>query len=223
MVRAHTRLDDGKPGMSTLAITASNAAAAALAAPDNSALLIPLASSAVVAAIVSAFVAGFFNLRSLGVQYKHEYYKLVVSKRIAAYECVEDLVSMLKTAVADRDKRPYHLAFVGPTGEIALQAKLISLNAHATWLTHEIFDKTREMNVLLFSLPSTEAELIEFAKQNYRKMAELREEIETTLAADLLRLADIPAFLRAKHRVKQGFVPTLLTREWETAAKPDQS
>jgi len=67
---------------------------------------IAVLSSTVVSALVSSLIGGWFALRSKQNEYAHAYYKVVLERRIAAYEEIEGLISAVKVAVIDADRRP---------------------------------------------------------------------------------------------------------------------
>ena len=74
-------------------------------------LLLAVLSSSLIAGILDALIGGWFTLRGKRNDYANEFYKLVLARRMQAHEEVERLISMVKTAVLDRDGRPYHVLF----------------------------------------------------------------------------------------------------------------
>lgn len=74
-------------------------------------ILTVVLSSSVVSAIVSALVGGWFSLRTKQNEYANAYYKMILERRLAAYEEVERLIAAIKVAVIDDDQKPYHLLF----------------------------------------------------------------------------------------------------------------
>lgn len=154
-------------------------------------------SSTLVSGIVSGSIAGWFSLRSKRDEYANAYYKLVLERRIAAYEAVEELILSIKTAVADDDRRLYHLLFSNDDDHANVYKKLHATNLVSLWLTDEMFSLTRELNLLVFSR-TKESGLIEFGKKNYIAVAELRTKMERVHAADMIVLHDVPSFLKSK-------------------------
>jgi len=161
-------------------------------------------SSSVIAAIVSAAI----NLWIKRNEYSNDYYKMVITKRIAAYEQLECLIIGLKTSVLDKDNKPYHLIFAKDDDWLTAHKLLQDVMEHALWLSEKIFEKTRELNYLIFGL--SQGNVIEFGKANYEKIATLREDMEKILAADMLELHHIRKFLREKKRKQSGFHPVNL-------------
>jgi hypothetical protein len=157
-------------------------------------------SSSAVSAVVAAAVAGWFNLRSKRSEYENAYFKMVLERRIQAYEQVEALITKIKIAVLDDDRQPYHLLFSDNETKDTTYTALLSVMASALWLSDDLFDETRKLNVLIYSGSegSGAENLISFGKKNYREVAELRTRVEKLHARDMLTLHEVPKFLRSK-------------------------
>jgi hypothetical protein len=156
---------------------------------------------------VSALVAGMYNLRAKRNEYVNDYYKIVLKKRIAAYEQLENTIVLLKTSVADpTDHRIYHLPFSSEKDEDWERSivSLLAVMSHGLWLSGEAFDKLRELNLLLFHSEKP-ASVVEFGKNNYQTLATLRASLERILATDMLGLHDVEQFLKSKDKPDPGF------------------
>lgn len=160
-------------------------------------LLTIILTSTLIAGIVSAVANGWFGLRGRQDEYKNAYYKLILERRLAAYEEVEKLIASIKVAVIDKDHRPYHLLFSKDLDEVGVYATMHGTMSSALWLSDNLFDLTRELNVLVFQRTKALG-LVEFGKQNYRALGELRTKIEKAHLRDLLTLHDVRGFLRSK-------------------------
>jgi hypothetical protein len=164
---------------------------------------------------LSALVAGVYNLRAKRNEYVNDYYKTVITRRIAAYEKVEVLIIQLKAAVADvGDNRPYHLMFSSENDEDWQRSWMLLHEAmsQGLWLSDGLFAKLRELNILAFHYDRPSS-VIEFGKKNYQALALLRNELETMLAKDMLHLHDVARFLKSKQdRPGLGFTPTRLDK-----------
>jgi len=164
----------------------------------NAEIVLTALSSSVIAGTVGAVLAGWFNLRSKQNDYENAYFKLVLDRRINAYDQVANLVTQIKVAVVDSDRRPYHLLFSDSSSLDNVYKILYSVMSSALWLSDDLFDETRKLNMLVFQQSQSEEDLIEFAKCNYRSIAEMRTRIEVIHARDMLVLHKIPKFLRGK-------------------------
>ena len=181
-------------------------------------------SSAIVAAVVSGLVAGLFSLRALQTQYKNDYYKMVLDRRIGAYACLERFIVSLKTSVMDYDNKLYHLAFSKGGDELFLPRLLVEIQQSSLWMSSEAYQLAREFNILLFPVADAPSGAIDFAKEHYVKIATLRENLERIVAADMLTLYDVPSFLRKQRRRRDGFGLVNLPRQTPSPAPvPDSN
>ena len=164
-------------------------------------LWLAVLSSSVISGIIGALIGGWFNLRSKHTEYANAYYKMVLERRIGAYEAVERLISQIKIAVVGTDSRPYHRLFSKDDDHAGVYIALMDGMPDALWLTDDLFEATRQLNILVYSRATDTSGLIEFGKTHYREIAELRTKMERLHNRDMITLHDVPGFLRKKkHR-----------------------
>jgi 5-hydroxyisourate hydrolase-like protein (transthyretin family) len=161
-------------------------------------LLLAVLSSSLIAGVLGALIGGWFTLRGKRNDYANDYFKLVLARRVQAYEEVERLISMVKTAVMDGDGRPYHMLFSKDDDKQGVYNLLFAVMSKALWLSDELFELTRELNVLIYKQGDEEHGLIEFGKVNYKQIAELRTRMEIMHLRDMLVLHEVPRFLKSK-------------------------
>jgi hypothetical protein len=171
-------------------------------------------------ALVAAIVAGLFSLRTKRNEYINDYYKEVIKRRVAAYEQLEQLIIWLKTAIPDKDGQLYHLLFASNQQEDLnrIFEMLFRVMSQGVWFSDEAFSKTRELNLLLYQLQDA-ANITEFGKKHYRQIANIRADLERTLARDMLKLHCVKQFLKSKDKPDQGFVPVNLGHVFESHEK----
>lgn len=167
-------------------------------------LVLAILSSSVIGGAIGAFIAGRFNLRVKDREYEIQYYKLVLAKRIAAYESIQQLVTGLKTAVLGEDRQPHHLLFSHEDGLPEAHKLLYEISSQALWLSDDLFRQTRDLGRLLFGATNHEGGTVVFAKKHYQKLATFREEIERLYIRDMLSLHEVRQFLKTK-KVEGGF------------------
>ena len=167
--------------------------------------------STLVSAVVAALIAGWFSLRTTRNEYVNEYFKIVLSRRVNAYEEIEGLIANIKIAVLDKDQRPYHLLFSKDDDLDVVYLLLSRVMRHSLWLSDELFQLTRDLNVLIYNGTEVESGLIEFGKSNYRTIAELRTKIEICYSRDMLNLHNVPEFLKSK-KPSDSYTPLLRTQ-----------
>lgn len=172
----------------------------------TSQLWLAVLSSSVISGVLGALIAGWFNLRSKHTEYANTYYKMVLEKRIKAYEAVEGLFNQTKIAVVDTDNRPYYLLFSKDDDHASVYKALTDGMPDALWLSDELFEATRKLNVLVFSRAPDGSGLTEFGKTYCREIAQLRTKMERLHIRDMTTLHEVPEFLRKK-RPRDSYAP----------------
>lgn len=147
---------------------------------------------------MGGFIAGWFSRQVKRDEYANDYYKIVLSRRLAAYEEVEQLLIMLKATVADLGGQPYHILFSKDDDAEAVYKLLFAVMSNALWVTDDLYDLVRNLNLMVYNSGVGKAGLIEFGKKNYKAIAELRSQIEGAHSRDMLVLHDVPRFLKGK-------------------------
>ena len=178
-------------------------------------LWLAVLSSSLVSGFVGAIVGGIFSLRGKHNEYVNDYFKTIIRRRLAAYEKVEILIVNLKAAVVvPDDPRPYHILFSSEKDDDWKRALLLvsEVLTEGLWLTHEMFNKVRDLNYVLFKFEKPES-VIEYGRKLYQDLATRRDELERLLARDMLYLHDVPRFLKQKNRPDPGFHPAQLGRK----------
>ena len=173
-------------------------------------LWLAILSSSVISGVLGALIAGAYALRNKRNEYVNDYFKTVIHRRLAAYEQLESLIVALKTAVLDSDNKPYHFLFSKEGDWETAHGLLFKVMSQGMWVSEEAFEKTRDLNYLVFRLNPSESSVIEFGKQNYEAIATLRAELENILATDMLTLHDVKGFLKRKRKNNHGFHPVRL-------------
>lgn len=162
-------------------------------------LWIAVVSSSLLTSALTAIITGTFVLRAKRNEYANDYFKLVLERRLDAYEAIERLIVELKVAVLDVDQRPYHRLFSKDDDRIEVYRLLVAVLNKSLWLSDELFTLTRSLNILVYNNTSGNVGLIEFGKQHYIAIGKLRTKIERTYAEDMLVLHEVPRFLKRKN------------------------
>ena len=171
----------------------------------NGSLISVALTSSLIAGIVSVLCAGAFNLWSIQQQYKNEYYKKVIERRIVAHDLLGRLVNNFKTSLVDSDRKPYHLTFSDDSVDFGLYVVLGRITSEALWMSVGAFRKAQEINKMLFNLPQDTDGRVAFGKVNYERFAILRNELEIIIAKDAIELYKVHKFLKSKVRDVSGF------------------
>jgi hypothetical protein len=167
-------------------------------------ILLAILSSSFLSALLGAFIAGQYTLRAKHHDYIHHYYKMVLERRIAAYEQLDKLIGSIKIAVLDKDNRPYHWILSNEEDWVNSYKILFDTMSHGLWLSNDLFKELRDLNLLLLDRNETEESVIEFGKKNHKMIAIMREKIEHIRAIDMLHLYDVEGFLKNKKNAVNG-------------------
>lgn len=167
---------------------------------------ITIFSSAGVASVISA-IASFVNNRlAHNREYKDDYYKMVIAKRMDAYSKVEVIILSLKKLVRDEsDDCLYNVIFNNSQEEFfAFQTQLYEIAANSVWFSKDMYNALSELNLLFTQIDSQVLDdgsnLLILGKQNRKKIADIRIRIEDIFRKDILSLHKIEVFLKAKNK-----------------------
>lgn len=164
------------------------------------------AGASIFVCIITAAFNLFQTTRIKQKEYINDYYKYIVSRRIAAYEQLEKLIASIKNATVDTtDGNPYHIIF--SSEDMYLQEYKLFLNTSidALWLSEMAFDLSKNLNYILLEVNPDKTDIVDFGKKNYERIATIREQLEKTLAIDMMELHDVEKFLKVKKKRNSGF------------------
>jgi hypothetical protein len=146
-------------------------------------------SSSAVAATITAIVNLYINKRN----YRHEYYKQLVSKRFDAFLHVEKIISHF-SILDDCSKGIKYAVFsdgIDRYNNMSYDIGMIAMKS--MWLNKNIFDAVYEMKLFLtdsgFDKETiTKDELSTLGAKHHIKITELKNNIVTTFRANVLSL-----------------------------------
>lgn len=160
-------------------------------------------TSSIIASIFSAIISYVVSKRLKVIDFKNEYYRELVKKRLAAYQSVENFISVLRGVILDEtDKKAYHVIFAfGYSEVINKQAELMNSIANGIWVDNDTMIKLERLNSLFFNINSktlkkSNEEVINIGKEYYQKLSDLRFELEVATKKGLYDLHDVAKLLR---------------------------
>jgi len=154
-------------------------------------IIISIISSSVIATVFASII----NIFIKKIEFKQAYYRIILDKRLKAYEWLENQIALLKTTVADdRDNKSYHIIFSYGINEYYDFTKNIMLaNAYSLWINERtnviLNDLLHIFNQINLEIKGDKEEmLINLGKNYYFKISDLRNTLESTVRNDLLYL-----------------------------------
>ncbi|MFM2225670.1 MAG: hypothetical protein RJA07_1872 [Bacteroidota bacterium] len=154
-------------------------------------LIIIILSSSVIASILTSF-ANYFLTQ---INYKNEYFKKIIDKRLLAFEEVYEFIVQFKVLIHDDDKvSPF---FFGQ-GVVDAEAKMIMFfesTKNSFWLSKEVGELITEFNVLIHNIitkakieKDKDAALKNLGMKHLDDLRKTRKKIEVQLFKDLQKL-----------------------------------
>ncbi|MDY3338743.1 hypothetical protein PG279_06075 [Riemerella anatipestifer] len=163
-------------------------------------------ASTVISGIISAIVSYIISVRLKNIDYKNEYYKKILDKRLDAYQYLENQIAVMKTTVMDdEDGKAYHFVLgKGREGVVEFHRNLLLAMSYSLWINDKTVKVMEELNqcFYLISLIDNKNEIISRAKRDYHKIAGLRKKLEKSVKSDLFSLHNLDRFIKEKKHEK---------------------
>jgi hypothetical protein len=161
-------------------------------------------ASSVVAGLLSVIVSFITTLWIRKYDFKADYYKEILKKRMDAYQFIENQISVLKAVALGDDKRPYHMIFsYGEDAFLEYQKNLFAAITSTLWIDDKTSLILEELNSLFFNLNNhinqkTDDEIEEIGKEYYNRISDLRFKLEMSVKVGLCNLHDIKSVFKTK-------------------------
>lgn len=176
-------------------------------------LEIVLASS-VISGIVSAIISYYFNLRIRKLDYKNEYYKILINKRLEAYQFIENQTAVLRNVtIDDIDNKTFHLMFsYGEDKFIDFQKNIMLANSKGLWIDKETSNTLTEFNDLFYNInekvfKKSREEIEEVGKLYYKPISALRVKLENNLRKGFIDLHNIEKIFETQEYKTRSLKP----------------
>lgn len=181
------------------------------------------------ASIIGAFFTIYFNLKGKKIDYKRDYYKKIIDKRMESYEKLNDVINSILVVreVLSKNcvKQGYSVCelFIDVKNIDDMLDKIVDIRRYSIWFTEEIVEKISYINLILSNVslalnhPSDEILAkynlsvkdigvkkcsILIGKFESEKLCQLAEEIKLIIANDLLEMHNVEDFL--SNKVNEG-------------------
>lgn len=180
-------------------------------------------ASASASTVMAAIVSGAVSLWGKSLDYKNEYLKVVVEKRVAVYQNIESVVSSLKQSILDDDGRAFHMVFAyGDEYFMKANKKVMLVQAESMWVTEHTLALvgliSRLYTSIMFEYMDEKEEHLKVAgKRYYDELANLRDELEAAARKDIMKLYKLSELKRKKPRVSK-FEQFLIPKRYKPKA-----
>ena len=166
-------------------------------------------TSSVISGVLSAIISYYFNLKIKRLDFKNEYYKSIIQKRMDAYQFVENQVSVLKGIVFGDDKQAYHMILCyGEDKFLEFQQNILIAISKGLWIDDDTMNTLEEINGLFFNINKkihnkNQDEIETIGKEYYKKISDLRFKLENNLKGGLIDLHNVEKIFKKKEKNNQ--------------------
>jgi len=151
------------------------------------------------------------------LEYKNDYYKKVIDKRIAAYEILEEIISIFECFYANTQHAEAvyrHSCFLNSFTVSKAVQTICKIDRYSLWISQSISYKVLELNKILLAASSksitdtlpedkdADNEIVKYGRENYEEVNKLRDQLKEIIAEDMLNLHDVGSFLKKKQKNK---------------------
>ncbi|MGB3869383.1 MAG: hypothetical protein WA937_07975 [Flavobacteriales bacterium] len=154
--------------------------------------------------VLAAGISSLVSWRISTLNYKREYYKKLIDRRLAAFDEVEKVVADLNTFVQRQDGTlcPF-MCLGGPIRWDAFRFKLFSAQENRLWLGKKTSSSLTDLNVFVIdfdsevtgnSAPQNALEVLGAA--NASRFREFKYRLHDAINEDLREMTDISSFLK---------------------------
>ena len=163
-------------------------------------ILTLIGSSSIIATFLSAIINQYFKK----IEFRNDYYKIIIQKRIEAYENIEAQIQILKVSILDEsDGKSYHRIFYSDEYFNELTSPLLKANSNSLWINKKTNEKLIQLlhifNKVRFE---NKDDLTEAGKKYYWEIAYLRDDLENLVRNDLLKLYDFKDIKQKNNKVE---------------------
>jgi hypothetical protein len=160
-------------------------------------------SGALLTAVIAALIAGFFVLYSKHTEYKNSYLKMIVDKRVSAYEHLNVVIQNIKVAKVDNNKAYYHI-FSNIELFDDFYKLMYNTQSYEFWMsdhTKSALLKLHQELTHCYIKYQQGNELIAIGKEEYETIAKLRDSLEINILYDFPNIYKVEQFFKNKQVV----------------------
>lgn len=154
--------------------------------------------------IFSALVAYITSLKVQRNNYRDEYYKTIIAKRIEAYEYINTQLMVMRLMVFDDDDRKYYHVFFdnGANKLLEYQNNLHHAAARSIWFSAEMIDAIGKLSSIFYEINNKitddRDQNIEIGKNYNERLRSAQLNVSKVLVADMASLHKVKKFIKCK-------------------------
>lgn len=159
-------------------------------------------TSSVVAAALTSGVNWFIQRNN----YRNEYYKKIIDKRMSTYDKVYEVMSRLQSISINSQGKKMHGVLMHWEFYESFIVELTLASLQGLWLSSKFSLELTQFSALLYGIfgltndgnPVSSEKMEELAAANYDRISSAKDTIRDQMMIDLVSLHDVTAFLETK-------------------------
>ncbi len=154
--------------------------------------------------IFSALVAYITSLKVQRNNYRDEYFKTIIAKRLEAYECINTQLMVMRLLVFDDDDRKYYHIFFdnGANKLLEYQNNLHHAAARSIWFSAEMIDAIGKLYSIFYEINNLitddRDQNVEIGKNYHERLRSAQLNVSKVLVADMASLHKVKKFIKCK-------------------------
>lgn len=172
---------------------------------ENNGFWLIILSSSLISVVISTIVSTVVSFKLKHLEYRNEFYKIIINKRLNVYEHLERQLAVLKTSVFDdTDSKVYYHIFAYTESEFhEFQQNLMIAMNFSFWVCSDTQEKMKELSNVFFEISnkfdlSKGKDLIKAGKDYYLNINRIRNDLEVMFTKDMLKLYDVKSFIKKR-------------------------
>jgi len=165
--------------------------------------MITIITTIITSGIITTIIAGIFSIFLGRNQYRYEYYKMLIQKRIETFDLIQELLQGFSVCVIDPDdKKLYHCIFSNEKNPIKDKylMSIFKLTKANFYISNETSETIFKMN-RFFIENKIEFDNIEDGKKYYFQIGELVDDILKSTRKEVLDSYNLKKLLKEKQNL----------------------
>lgn len=158
-------------------------------------------TSSVIAAVFSSTVSVLLSIQLKQQDYKNEYYKKILEKRLEAYKYVEDIVSSFQVKQLNSNNEPCHYIFSNfKLYSTCLENFLCAMRSRV-WINEDTLRELENLQAVFFDISlvlkgASVDDLMHIGEDHFLRIAGSHEKLERYTRLDLENLHNMKYFMK---------------------------
>jgi hypothetical protein len=153
-------------------------------------------SSVIASTVVAAIISSLVSYRLKNLEFRNEYYKIIIQKRLDSYASIERIVLLLQTVIIEEDYSKYHEIFSSWSSVDEFRSDLRIAKYKGLWIVESTLNIINEVENLFIKLDNNFSmyrndDSIMAGENYFLELEKLKKQLEAACRYDILHLHKI--------------------------------